>query len=188
MSRLLRSGCSHSTSTSQKCFVDFVLLEQVLILIQDPAHIINSEFPAMAWSRLLECRVRIRLLVHTRASLWFQSGGSHNSDSEQWLTSCCGMHTRSKCLPLASAVHQTERKGVQTVLVQTIQQGWGTWGRAHGHSRPGAWPLPVAAGPTAAQCSFNDTGRQETQYNVRYDRTTSYGVFVRFSRCIRTIS
>ncbi len=46
-----------------------VLFQQVLILIQDPAHIVKSKFPAMAWTRLLECRVRtgIRLYVHTPA-------------------------------------------------------------------------------------------------------------------------
>jgi hypothetical protein len=43
------SGAAAATLLQHnKSVVDFVLIEQVLILIQDPAHIINSKFPAMA--------------------------------------------------------------------------------------------------------------------------------------------
>ncbi len=38
---------------------------------------------------------RTRLQAHERVSVWSQSGGSHNSDSEHWLTRSCGMHTSS---------------------------------------------------------------------------------------------
>ena len=56
------------------------------VLIQNPAHANNFIFPAMASPRqvVFLILVRIRLPAHERASGRCQSGGSHNSDSENW--------------------------------------------------------------------------------------------------------
>ena len=96
------------------------------VLIQDPAHINNFTFPAMASNRLLVCLVRVCLHAHERARLWSQSGGSHNSDSERWLTSPCWMHTRNNHLPRAAARVDGQRyhRPAQSVLISRMIQLW----------------------------------------------------------------
>jgi hypothetical protein len=57
-----------------------------------------------------------------RASGWPQSGSSHNSDSENWQSSPCWMHTSSKYLPARLAVNkrQLSRWLTQSVLISSM--------------------------------------------------------------------
>jgi hypothetical protein len=62
----------------------FFVRTVVIILIQDPAHIINKLHLAMASCRVLMVLVRIYLYEHQHARVYYLHGGSRNSDSGCW--------------------------------------------------------------------------------------------------------
>ena len=158
-------GGSHCPWHVFKVAFRFVLFEQFLNFNSGSCHINNFTFPAMASIRLL-CLVRVRLPAHARASWWCQRGGSHNSDSERWPTSPCGMHTSNNHLPRrrAAADGQTCISQTSTVSADiTYDTGLA---------------LPVTAGllPDFLKCQWrvpNAPGKTSKLYHMSY-RTSLY--------------